>query len=190
MYLKNYKKCIVRGDFFHSGEMLRFVLSPEGFPVCDFKFNLPGEDFWVCASGKDILQAINIFNSGKIFASERFIASEEFFLKICKEQKQRCIQLLSFVKKAGKLTVGYDKVKKLLKENRLSILFNPSDGSDKEQKRLLGKKVIKNYKFLTKEDLLPLTSGCFASHIGVSYSNLSEKLIWESDRFERILCKD
>lgn len=185
--LKGYKECIVSKELFAISDMLRFVLSPSGDVVCDFKYNLLGEDYWVFCSRKHILQAIDMINSGKIFVGKNMKTSGNLFEKICSHQKQRCIQLLSFVKKSGKLSIGYSKVKQLLKDKKLSVLFHVQGSSDREHERLVGDNLVKSYNFLTKEDLFSLMSNCNSAHLGVERCSLSKNLCKESDRFEEML---
>ena len=113
-------------------------------------------------------------------------------LTVEKILKQKCLNLISFAKKASFLVSGFEKVKVALKKGEVYLLFIACDGKENGVKKILP---------FTKSDLsiinlfnsieLGQTIGKDNTvFVAVKKSNLTEKLFAECNRFSKFIEKE
>jgi len=114
------------------GELIRFVVSPQGEVVADLKRKLPGRGLWVSASRQAVAEAVrrNQFSKGfkrDVRATASLAADTEALLV------RSVIEALAMAAKAGQVVSGFSKVEGALQQgkgqNPVSALIHASDGA-------------------------------------------------------------
>ena len=114
------------------GELIRFVVSPQGEVIADLKRKLPGRGLWVSASRQTVAEAVrrNQFSRGfkrDVRATPTLAADTEALLV------RGVIEALAMAAKAGQVVSGFSKVEGALQQgqaqNSVSALIHASDGA-------------------------------------------------------------
>jgi uncharacterized protein len=114
------------------GELIRFVVSPQGEVIADLKRKLPGRGLWVSASRQAVAEAVrrNQFSKGfkrDVRATPTLAADTEALIV------RGVIEALAMAAKAGQVVSGFSKVEGALQQgqgqNPVSALIHASDGA-------------------------------------------------------------
>jgi predicted RNA-binding protein YlxR (DUF448 family) len=114
------------------GELIRFVVSPQGEVIADLKHKLPGRGLWVSASRQAVAEAVkrNQFSKGfkrDVRATATLAADTEALMV------RGVIEALAMAAKAGQVVSGFSKVEGALQQgqgrNSVSALIHASDGA-------------------------------------------------------------
>ena len=114
------------------GELIRFVVSPQGEVIADLKRKLPGRGLWVSASRQAVAEAVrrNQFSKGfkrDVRATPSLAADTEVLLV------RGVVEALAMAAKAGQVVSGFSKVEGALQQgqgqNPVSALIHASDGA-------------------------------------------------------------
>jgi hypothetical protein len=114
------------------GELIRFVVSPQGEVIADLKRKLPGRGLWVSASRQAVAEAVkrNQFSKGfkrDVRATATLAADTEALIV------RGVIEALAMAAKAGQVVSGFSKVEGALQQgkgqNPVSALIHASDGA-------------------------------------------------------------
>ena len=129
------RRCIVTRETGGKAGMIRFVLSPDGVVTPDVNEKLPGRGMWVTSDAKTLDQAIkkNAFSGS---AKTKAEIPENLAETTAQLLAKRLIDLISLARKAGKAIAGFDKVKSSLELEQARILFQASDGSPDQKRKL------------------------------------------------------
>jgi predicted RNA-binding protein YlxR (DUF448 family) len=122
------RMCAVSREVRPIGELIRFVVSPQGEVMADLKRKLPGRGLWVSASRRAVAEAVrrNQFSKGfkrEIRAAATLPADTEVLLV------RSATEALAMVAKAGQVVSGFSKVEGVLREGRAVALLHASDGA-------------------------------------------------------------
>ena len=122
------RMCAVTREVRPIGELIRFVVSPQGEVVPDLKRKLPGRGLWVSASRQTVAEAVrrNQFAKGfkrEIRASATLPADTEALLV------RSATEALAMAAKAGQVVSGFAKVEGLLGQGKAEALIHASDGA-------------------------------------------------------------
>ena len=122
------RMCAVSREVRPIGELIRFVVSPEGEVVPDLKRKLPGRGLWVSASRRTVAEAVrrNQFSKGfkrDVRAAPTLPADTETLLV------RSATEALAMAAKAGQVVSGFAKVEGLLEQGRAEALIHASDGA-------------------------------------------------------------
>ena len=122
------RMCAVSREVRPIGELIRFVVSPQGEIVPDLKRKLPGRGLWVSASRRTVAEAVrrNQFSRGfkrDIRAAATLPADTEALLV------RSCTEALAMVAKASQVVSGFSKVEGTLREGQAQALIHASDGA-------------------------------------------------------------
>jgi len=110
------------------GELIRFVVSPQGEVVPDLKRKLPGRGLWLTASRQTVAEAVrrNHFSRGfkrEIRAQATLPADTEALLV------RSATEALAMAAKAGQVVSGFSKVEGALAQGQAQALIHASDGA-------------------------------------------------------------
>ena len=110
------------------GELIRFVVSPQGEVVPDLKRKLPGRGLWVSASRQTVAEAVrrNQFSKGfkrEIRAKASLPTDTEALLV------RSATEALAMAAKAGQVVAGFSKVEGALEHREAVALIHASDGA-------------------------------------------------------------
>jgi len=122
------RMCAVTREVRPIGELIRFVVSPQGEVIPDLKRKLPGRGLWVSASRRTVAEAVrrNHFSRGfkrDIRAAATLPADTEALLV------RSATEALAMVAKAGQVVSGFSKVEGALREGQAQALIHASDGA-------------------------------------------------------------
>jgi len=122
------RKCAVSREVRPIGELIRFVVSPEGEVVPDLKRKLPGRGLWVSASRRTVAEAVrrNQFSKGfkrDVRAAPTLPADTEALLV------RSATEALAMAAKAGQVVSGFSKVEGALQQGQAEALIHASDGA-------------------------------------------------------------
>ncbi len=124
------RKCIVTGDSGPKSGLIRFCVGPEGDVVPDILGRLPGRGFYVSADRKALEKAAakGLFARAArqpVKVPAGLVDTVEFLLA------RRVIDLVSLARKASSAVMGYEKVKDWLSKDKVKVLIQASDGSER-----------------------------------------------------------
>ena len=122
------RMCAVTREVRPIGELIRFVVSPQGEVVPDLKRKLPGRGLWVSASRRTVAEAVRRHQFSKGFKRDVRVAAtlpadtEALLVRSATEA-------LAMAAKAGQVVSGFAKVEGLLEQGRAEALLHASDGA-------------------------------------------------------------
>ena len=122
------RMCAVTREVRPIGELIRFVVSPQGEVVPDLKRKLPGRGLWVSASRRTVAEAVrrNHFSKGfkrDIRAAATLPADTEALLV------RSAAEALAMAAKARQVVAGFSKVEGALAQGQAQALIHASDGA-------------------------------------------------------------
>lgn len=122
------RMCAVSREVRPIGELIRFVVSPQGEVVPDLKRKLPGRGLWITASRATVAEAVrrNHFSRGfkrEIRAQATLPADTEALLV------RSAAEALAMAAKAGQVVAGFGKVEGALAQGQACALIHASDGA-------------------------------------------------------------
>ena len=122
------RRCLVSGEVLARERMIRFVVDPGGEIVADIEAALPGRGLWVTASSGALERAAerDLFSRAarrKVRIPDRLAAA------VADRLLGRCQSLLGLARRAGTLTVGFEKVRAEIARGRTAVLVQAADAS-------------------------------------------------------------
>ena len=130
------RRCLVTGLTALRENLIRFVRSPEGIVYPDLYEKLDGRGVWVSNKKSIVQEAIKkqLFNN-KGFGKGTKVPAD-LIEQIENGMRVHILNLLALANKAGFVIFGFDKIKQSSEKQKIGILFEASDGSEKEEERL------------------------------------------------------
>jgi len=120
--------CVATRSVKPIGEMIRFVVGPEGQVVADLKRKLPGRGVWVTATRQAVDEAIR----RKVFprAFKRAVGVEpELGARVEALLEQSALDALAIAHKSGVLAAGFAKVDAALQREKVVALIHAADAA-------------------------------------------------------------
>jgi predicted RNA-binding protein YlxR (DUF448 family) len=126
------RMCAVIREVRPIGELIRFVVSPQGEVIPDLKRKLPGRGLWVSASRQAVAEAVRRHQFGKGFKRDvrvapTLAADTEALLT------RGVIEALAMAAKAGQVVSGFGKVEDALRQRQaqasVQALVHAADGA-------------------------------------------------------------
>ena len=130
------RKCIVTGEVLEKEALLRFVVLPDGEVVPDFKKKLVGKGIYV-SNKKTMLQKAITSNLFARVLKNGAKANGVLVEQVENLLKKQALDMISLAKKAGVLIVGMDKVKEILKKNKVAFLMEAVDAGEDGHNRIV-----------------------------------------------------
>ncbi len=122
------RRCIGSREILDKGQLIRFVLDPDGQVVPDVKNRLPGRGLWVKADRATLAAAIKT-NAFAKAARQSAKVPADLIDRVVALLQREVAELIGLARKSGDLTVGFDKVEEALRANRARLLIAASDGA-------------------------------------------------------------
>jgi predicted RNA-binding protein YlxR (DUF448 family) len=120
--------CIVTREVRDSGDLIRFVVAPDGEVVPDLRRRLPGRGVHVTATAAIVATAERKHLFAKAFGGTVTVAPG-LAERVDRLLADAATQALSLARKAGTALFGYSKVEKALAENDVVALIHAADAS-------------------------------------------------------------
>ena len=129
------RRCIVTGESQPKAGLIRFCVGPEGQVVPDILGKLPGRGFYVEAERASLDKAAK---KGLFARAARQPVKVPDGLTDLVESLllRRVVDLISLARKAGDAVMGYEKVKDWLAKDKVRVLIQASDGSERGKTKL------------------------------------------------------
>ena len=130
------RRCIVTGDTQPPDGMVRFVVGPEGLLCPDLGRELPGRGIWVGCRRNLVDRAVK----NRLFARAAkgpVTVPDDMADQVESVMVRRCLDLLGLGKRAGQLTLGFEKVRAILRKDFTAIAITAADGAENGWRKLL-----------------------------------------------------
>lgn len=131
------RRCIATGNSLPADELLRFVVGPEGDICADLGRELPGRGIWV-SGRRDLLERALKKRLFARAARQAVAVAEDLPDQVEAIMRRRALALLGLARRAGQLTLGYEKVRALLAAEPAAIVVSAGDASLRGREKLLG----------------------------------------------------
>ncbi len=134
--LPKQRRDIASGETIDTDDLVRFVVSPEGFVVPDVAHKLPGRGIWLRSDRSSLELAVkkNIFAKA---AKRQVRAAPGLSDQVHDLLRRRCLDLLGLARREGALVSGYEKVLTTTKSGKAAWLIEASDGAEDGRNRIL-----------------------------------------------------
>ncbi len=143
---------MITGEQLPKSRMIRFVTGPEGQVVPDILGKLPGRGYYVSALRTVLEKAVE----GKVFskgAKQSVSVPVDLIGNTEKLLADRVVALISMARKAGVAIAGFEKVKTSLADNKVKVLLQASDGSERGKTKLWTPEGARYFGCLTAQEL-------------------------------------
>ncbi len=127
--------CLASGETKPIGDMIRYVVAPDGAIVPDLARKLPGRGAWVSATEGALKTAIEKKAFGRAFRGKGK-AGLELPPLVEKLLLRAALDSLSIANKAGQVLTGFEKVKERLTGKQAIALLHASDASEDGRAKL------------------------------------------------------
>lgn len=129
------RRCIVTRESRDQGELLRFVLDPEGRVRLDLEQRLPGRGMWLSADRDVVNKAVakNLFARA---ARARAVAPAGLADEVERLLARRALDTLGLARRAGQVTAGFEQVRAALRVDRAAVLLAAADGAADGRRKL------------------------------------------------------
>ena len=130
------RRDLVSGDVMDEARLVRFVAGPEGRVVPDLARKLPGRGLWVAATR----QAVETAARKGLFAraaKASLVAPPDLADEVERLLKGRLLAGLGLARKAGDLTLGFEKVLAAVAAGKAAWLIEASDGAEDGRRKLM-----------------------------------------------------
>lgn len=129
------RRCVATGEVKAKGDLIRFVVGPDGSVVPDLEERLPGRGHWVTSDRATLLRAIAKGAFSR--AARRPVKAEpELAERVGALLKGRCLDLLGMARRGGQALAGFEKVREALKAGEAGLLLAAEDGAEDGKAKL------------------------------------------------------
>src|SRR5579859_871194 len=130
------RRDIVSGEVMDEARLIRFVAGPDALVVPDLARKLPGRGLWVAADRASVETAArkNLFARA---AKAKLAAPGDLADQVERLLRARLLAGLGLARKAGDLTLGYEKVLAAVTSGKAAWLVEASDGAEEGRRKLL-----------------------------------------------------
>jgi hypothetical protein len=188
------RTCIISGETLPQGELLRFVVDPEGFAVVDIKGNLPGRGMWLKPQ-EPLLQQAMKKNAFSRAARKPVKTRPDLPEKVRELLAQRALNYLSRAKQAREVVSGFEKISAALRKGEVSLLLHAADASEdgcEKLDRLAGalEPPVAVHRFLNRNQLSAALGLANPVHLAIKSPDLSAIFLTSYERWTGFTQKD
>ena len=130
------RRCIATMESRPQGEMIRFVLSPDGQVTPDLAARLPGRGAWVTASRDAIDLAVKKGAFARAFKAQAKTAAD-LPVQVESLLAKRALEGLGLAKRAGDLILGFEQVREAVRKAAPACLIEAVDGAEDGREKVL-----------------------------------------------------
>jgi predicted RNA-binding protein YlxR (DUF448 family) len=123
------RRCLASGEVRPKGELIRFVVGPDGGVVPDVDERLPGRGLWLTAR-RDM---IDLACARKLFAKAARAparAPADLADRVERLLRRRCLDLLGLARRCGAVAGGFDAVSACLGSGAAALLLQAKDAAE------------------------------------------------------------
>lgn len=131
------RTCIVTRQAGSPGELMRFVLDPEGRVVPDLRGRLPGRGAWVTPTAASVAEAVRKRLFGRAFKQE--VATSPTLVEEIDAALVRDVTgALALANKAGAVLTGFAKVEAAARAGEVAALIHAREAAEDGRRKLTG----------------------------------------------------
>jgi predicted RNA-binding protein YlxR (DUF448 family) len=130
------RRDLVSGEVMPEERLVRFAPGPDGQVVPDVARKLPGRGLWVEAKREAVDLAVRKGGFSRA-AKAKLVASPDLSDQVEKLLKARLLNGLGLARRAGDLTLGYEKAASAIEAGKVAWMVEASDGSADGRRKLL-----------------------------------------------------
>lgn len=175
------RRCIVTRQTLPKERMIRFVIGPMREVVPDPGGRLPGRGLWLVAQDDVLRKALK---QGAFARAARGTVGvpENLRALVVSGLRHRLIDFLGFARRSGEAVAGREAVLDWLRNGKVELLIQASDGSPAERSRLTGGREFPVLTPLTAAELGGVFGRERAVHVAVSPGRMVSSLQAEAAR--------
>jgi len=151
------RSCLGCREVKPKGELLRFVLDPEGVLYPDLSRKLPGRGAYTCFSKTCLEAALKRKQFNRSFKGEvKLLPEANLLALIVTIMEEKISSLLALANKAGKAVSGSDKVMDTLRKGEAAILIVAADTSGESKAKFFAaaeRSCVETFMFSMKDRL-------------------------------------
>ncbi len=129
------RRCLASGRVLPKAQLLRFVLDPEGVVVPDLAERLPGRGLWL-QPRRDMMEKACARNLFAKAAKRQVRVSADLPRQVELLVFRRCLDLLGLARRAGAVSVGFEKVKSALRAGEVGLLLQAADAAEDGRRKI------------------------------------------------------
>jgi uncharacterized protein len=176
------RKCIATGESQPKAGLIRFCLGPDDMVVPDILARLPGRGFYVSADRAAIDKAAKKGLFARA-AKQPVKVPEDLADLVESLMLRRVIDLISLARKASGAVMGYEKVKEWLQKDKVRVLIQASNGSERGKTKLRAPDGEGSFiGFLTAEEMGLAFGRERAIHAALGAGGLTTRVVEEAAR--------
>ncbi|WP_374370737.1 RNA-binding protein [Dongia sp.] len=177
------RTCIVTREAHEKAAMIRFVADPEGRIVPDLKGDLPGRGYWVKADAATLAEGLKRQVFAKV-SKGKAKAAPDLVERVAALLERQLLDQLGLAKKSGHLVAGFEKVDAALRQGKVALLIEASDGAEDGRGKLarlarsgvLAGSGVEIWAPLPAEALAPAIGRFTAVHLAVKPGGMADRL--------------
>ncbi len=129
------RSCALTRRVMPVGDMVRFVVGPDGAVVPDVKRKLPGRGLWITGTRAAVLEAVkrNVFARG---FKRQVRAVPELAMETERLLERSALEALAIAGKAGQVVAGANKVAEALERDDVLALIHAADAAQDGRRKL------------------------------------------------------
>lgn len=169
--------------------LIRFVTGPDGQVVPDVLGKLPGRGYYVTARRSVLDEAVKkrVFARG---AKGPVTVPEGLVDEIDRQLARRVTDLIAMARKAGLAIAGFEKVKAALTNDRVKVLLQASDGSERGKGKLWTPEGARWFGCLTADELGLAFGRSHVIHGALLAGGLTTRVVEEAAKLRGLREKD
>ena len=176
------RKCIATGEVQPKAGLIRFCLGPDDLVVPDILGRLPGRGFYVTAERAAIDKAAKKGLFARA-ARQPVKVPDDLANLVEALMLRRVIDLISLARKASGAVMGYEKVKDWLQKDKVRVLIQASNGSERGKTKLRAPDGDNSFiGFLSAEEMGLAFGRERAIHAALAAGGLTTRVVEEAAR--------
>lgn len=131
------RRCIVTRAKRPQGELLRFVVDPEGWVAPDVAMRLPGRGVWLTPDLALLKKAIK---GGRFRAGFKADVNvpDDLIARTTAALDRRLLELLGLARSAGQVAAGWEQAREFAQKRPVGLAIVASDAAEGARRKLLG----------------------------------------------------
>jgi predicted RNA-binding protein YlxR (DUF448 family)/ribosomal protein L7Ae-like RNA K-turn-binding protein len=175
------RRCIVTRQVLPKEQLIRFVIGPARELVPDPGGRLPGRGLWLLSQEDVLRRALKQGAFAKAARGSVGVPGDLGAL-VVSGLRQRIRDFLGFARRGGEAVAGREAVMDWLRQGKVALLVQASDGSPAERSRLVGSRELPVLTPLTAAELGGIFGRERAVHVAVSPGRMVSSLQAEAAR--------
>ena len=176
------RRCIESGETVSTDDLIRFVVGPSDELVPDLEGGLPGRGLWVRSSSSALTRAISrdLFSKA---SRRRVHVADDLIVQVERLLVQRCQSRLGLARRAGVMTIGFEKVRSVIRSGLAAILVSAADAGEDGRAKLIGLgPALTHVQILSREELSLAVGRENVVHAALARSRLATQFVSDTKR--------